>query len=385
VSERSSDDQCHHACTECLRRSWLLRELSGVLDCSCRESSRLFEVLGIEDQALLKALAGRRHRELLERYERFRAGELPRASGVYEFCRHDPRYPPGLRGDRMPPALFATGDPARLSESLGRPIVAIVGTHRATDYGLQMAGALARGLAACGVTVTGEVAEGIGRAVHAGTLEGGGAPLAVLPGGLDVAPPPATRELLRAIRELGAAVSELPCGTPSRPWATSAAKRIVAGLARLSVVVEAEDTRRELAGARAALTLGRGVAALPGRVTSRASRGCHTLLAEGATLVTGTSDVLDALYGAKRAADVISVVPERLEPRLRSVLELVGAGVDTPGKLVESGTRAGAVLQALAELELRGLLARGEGGRYVPCDPLGGADVRYRVPSQMEP
>ncbi len=181
MSERSTDDRCHHACAECLRRSWLLRELSCVLDCSCRESRRLFEVLTLEDQVLLKALAGRRHCELLERYERFRASELPRATGVYEICRHDPRYPRGLRGDRMPAALFATGDPACLSESLGRPVVAIVGTHRATDYGLQMAGALARGLAACGVTVTGEIAEGIGRAVHAGTLEGGGAPLAVLP------------------------------------------------------------------------------------------------------------------------------------------------------------------------------------------------------------
>ncbi len=86
-----------------------------------------------------------------------------------------------------------------------------------------------------------------------------------------------------------------------------------------------------------------------------------------------------------RAVGVMSVAPERLHPRLRSVLELVGAGIDTPASSSSPAGRAGAVLQALAELELRGLLARGEGGRYVPCDPLGGAAVRYRVPSQMEP
>jgi len=131
---------------------------------------------------------------------------------------------------------------------------------------MAIAAALARGLAASGVTVVGELADGVARAAQAGALEASGAVVAVLGGGLDVVPARG-RSLLTQIKHDGIAVSELPCGTAGRRWGAAAAARIVATMAAVTVVVEAEDSTRELAGARLAQSLGRTVAAVPGRVT----------------------------------------------------------------------------------------------------------------------
>jgi DNA processing protein len=318
------------------------------------------DLLSLPDEELIKALAGRRRSELQSRHARFSPNELRRADGVVKICRHDDRYPPTLRGALAPAMLFASGDLPRLLQLTTRPVVAIVGSRKATDYGIEMAGALARGLAASGVTVGQD-----------GALDRGAA-LTVLSSGVDVAPPARQRSLLARIQRVGAAVSELPCGTPRRRWSTAAAVRIAAALAPVTVIVEAEDTERELAGAQIARTLGRTVAAVPGRVTSRASYGTHALLRDGASLVRGAADVLDLLYGAGRPAERGDGELDRLEPRLRAVLDRVAAGLDTPHKLIGGG-EPGELLQALSELEVLGLLARGDGGRYVPCGALGGA------------
>ncbi|MEA2152410.1 MAG: processing protein [Solirubrobacteraceae bacterium] len=363
------------ACGRCLRRSWLLTQLSGPLNCNCRADGRLIDLLALDDDDLLKALAGRRRSELRTGHGRFQSGQLARADGIAEICRHDPRYPGALLVSAAPRMLFATGGLDRLARLTALPVVAIVGTAKATDYGLEIAGDLARGLAASGVTVAGELADGIALAGLAGALEGGGAPVAVLGRGLDVAAPARSRPLLARIKRDGAAVSELPSGTPALRWAGAAATRIVASLAAATVVVEADDSARELAGAGIAHALGRTVAAVPGRVTSRASLGSHALLREGARLVRGPGDVLDLLCDAAR----LQPSPDRLahlDRRLRTMLESVGAGIDTPQKLIGDGSDPGEVLQALSELELMGLLARGDGGRYVSRTAIAGRIVR---------
>ncbi len=380
------DTDVRSACASCLRRSWLLAQLSGPLDCNCRSDGRLIDLLALADEELIKALGGRRAAELRALYASFVPGELLRVHGVAEICRHDERYPRALRAAQAPAMLFAAGGLASLLKLLARPVVAIVGTRRPTDYGIEMATALARGLAASGVTVAGEPADGIGQAVLASALQGGNAALSVLPGGVDVAAPARWRSLLAQITSGGAAVGELPCGTRPRRWGGAAATRIVAALAKVTIVVEAEDSWRELACASAARTLGRTVAAVPGRLTSRASSGTHTLLREGATLVRSPSDVLDLLYGADRPADVADDALRRLPARLRDVLEQVGAGADTPEKLIGGGGEPGELLQTLSELELLGLLGRGHGGRYVPRGgALGGRALRYGCTGQMEP
>jgi DNA processing protein len=365
------------ACTSCLCRSWLLAQLSGPLDCNCRDDGRLLDLLALDDGDMMKALGGRRLTELRSRHARFRPSEPAQARDLVEICKHDPRYPRALLTAPAPPMLFASGGVERLVGLTAQPLVAIVGTARATDYGIAIAAALARGLAASGVTVVVELADGIARAAQAGALETRGTVVAVLGGGLDVAAPARLRPLLNQIKREGMAVSELPCGTAGRRWGAAAAVRIVAAMAAVMVVVEAEDGTRELAGARIAQSLGRAVAAVPGRVTSRASWGSHALLGEGAQLVTGAGDVLDLLFDAGRPTRSPRNRQPRLEARLQGVLERVAAGLDTPQKLIGGANeQAGELLQALSELELIGLLSRGDGGRYVPCSPLGAPGVR---------
>jgi DNA processing protein len=361
------------SCANCLRRSWLLASLSGALDYWARDRDRLLELLALEDERLLLAVAGRRRAELRARYERFEAEELRRGRTAEAVCRHDPLYPRALSGDAAAHMLNVAGDARRLHALVGEPVVAIVGSTKASDYGMEMARSFGRGLAAAGVTVTSGLADGIAVAAHAGALEANGRTVAVMGGGLDVSCPARRRPLFDRIRRSGCAVSELPYDCAGRRWGPIAGERIVAGLATLTIVVEAEETSRDLAAARLANALGRSVAALPGRVNSPLSRGTHALLMGGAHLLRETQDALELLYalGASRAAvETASASHARLEPRLRATLERVGAGRDTPDRLTGDGTDVDAVLLALSELELMGLLARGDGGRYVPRSPL---------------
>jgi DNA processing protein len=359
------------ACAECLRRSWLLATLGARLDYRCGDPERLLELLALGDDALLAALAGGRREELEDSYAQFDPAEHPQADGVESVCVHDGRFPRALQGTWAPRSLNVAGGVERLGELTTAPVVAVVGSRRATDYGMEMAKSLARGLAVSGVTVASGLADGIAVAAHAGALEVEGRTVAVMGGGLDVACPARRRSLYERVRERGCAVAELPCGSPGRRWGGSASARIITGLAELAVVVEADDSLGELASARIAQALGRTVAAVPGRVTSQTSRGAHALLREGAHLVRDPGDVLELLCGSWATPPrTSSSALAGLEPRLKEMLASVGAGGDTLGKLTREGRDAREVLLALVELELMGLLGRGDGGRYVPRQAL---------------
>ncbi len=275
--------------------------------------------------------------------------------------------------DPAPRLLYVAGGLESFGALTSAPVVAIVGSTRASDYGLQIAGSLARGLGASGVTVTSTMADGIAVAAHAGALEAGAGSVALLGGGVDVAFAPRRRALYRAVRRHGCLAAELPCGFGSRRWALRASERIVAGLAALTVVVEADERGQDLAPAQLALALGRTVAAVPGRVTSPLSTGANSLLARGAHLVRGAQDVLDLLSLTGPCAEEPSPAPADLPPRLRSTLEQVGAGRDSAESLIAAGADSADTMLALAELELMGLLARGDGGRYVPRQGLSDA------------
>ncbi len=354
------------ACGSCLRRSWLLSSLTASLDYQCRDRSRFFELLCLGDEDLVAALAGRRRDELIAAYARFRATDIQRADGIEAVCLHDRLYPPTMRDPRAPALLNVAGGAERLDALASAPTVAIVGSRNATDYGVAMAKYIARGLAASGVTVAAGLFDGIAVAAHAGALEADGRTVAVVAGGVDTGCPARRRSLYRRINRSGCAVSELPCGCAPRRWAEVASERVLASLAGLTVVVEAADSQRELTGARLAQALGRVVASVPGRVTSPASSGTHALLREGAHLVRGPQDALELLCGPETPErPAPTEEPVGLEPRLKAILELVGAGRDTPEKL-DGVCDPGGLLLALSELELMGLLTRGDGGRYVP-------------------
>jgi DNA processing protein len=160
-------------------------------------------------------------------------------------------------------------------------------------------------------------------------------------------------------------VSELPPGFTAFRWCFVARNRLIAGLAALTVVVEAAERSGSLTTADFAEQLGRPVGAVPGPVTSRFSAGTNTLLAAGAGVVRDTRDVLDQLLGpdAPRAEDLPPPVP--IEPRLRRLLDAIERGHGSLAELTSDPGATRQVLQDLTDLELRGLVRREFGGRYV--------------------
>jgi DNA processing protein len=258
----------------------------------------------------------------------------------------------------------------RLAAMLDEPVVAIVGTPRASDYGMETARGLARELAAAGVTVASGLADGIPSAVHAGALQAYGATLTVMAAGVERCSPARCGALYRRIVDGGCAMSEAhdlaQSSCRAHLWWQPARARTLALLAQLVIVVEAGEHQWELACAHIAKARGRTVAAVPGRVSSPASKGTNSLLMNGARLIRNAQDALDVLYGvgARNASDPATAAAT-LGPQLMRILERVGDGEDTMAKLSKHESDSGELAVALVELELRGLLVRGDAGRYV--------------------
>lgn len=364
-------DAC--ACESCLRRSWLVARLAGHIELAWSARRGDAALLALDDAALIAALAGRQRETIVGAYERFDAVDARRRCeqrAVVPICRCDERYPAPLRdlGD-APAVLYLHGAGDRWRDALSSERVAIVGARRGTPYGLEQARALGRGLAAAGVVVVSGMALGIDAAAHAGALEAGGVTVAVLACGPEQ-PYPASKRLLHAqIARLGAVVAELPPGTPVRRWCFPARNRIIAALARVTVVVEASERSGSLITAGQAAALGREVGAVPGLVTAPLAAGTNALIADGAQLVRGARDVLELLFGASAVAVAPAVRDSRrdgLSPRDRALLDRVANGCGTLGELVVDGDGLDATLAGLAQLELRGLVRRGPGGRYAP-------------------
>jgi len=359
------------ACDACLRRSWLIARLAGHIEIAWSARRGHASLLTLADADLIAALGGAQRDALAEEHERFAPASLRRRCaerGVTALCCCDAGYPAPLTdlGD-APAVLYVHGDPARLQEALGADRVAIVGARRASAYGLEQARALGRGLTAAGLTVVSGMALGVDAAAHVGALEVDGRTVAVLACGPDVAYPASKRRLHARIAASGAVVGELPPGTLPRRWCFPARNRIIAALAQVTVVVEAGERSGSLITAGQAADLGREVAAVPGLVTAPLAAGTNALIADGAQLVRGARDVLELLFGAA----ALQLLPaekdnraEGLEPDLRALLARVAGGCDTVAALAGGANAVDAALAGLAQLELRGLVRRGAGGRY---------------------
>jgi DNA processing protein len=273
-------------------------------------------------------------------------------------------YPDSLLELEEPPAaLHGVGDRRALFELEHDATVTIVGARRASDYGLRTAGELARDLAFAGITVVSGMAYGIDAAAHRGALAGGGCTLAVLGGGPDVIYPPSNRGLHRQIAAAGAVVSEHPPGTETTKWSFPARNRIMAGLSCMTIVVEAAEPSGTLITADAAIKLSRDVGAVPGQVGNRLAAGPHALIKDGAILIRGAQDVLDAMLGIGRTAVVRS--GPALEPALAPVLDRVERGAGTPDAVAvaaEIAPHQAAV--SLARLELLGYVVANGSGKY---------------------
>lgn len=348
------------ACASCLARSWLLGRLAGHLDL---ERARIEPLLELGDEELIEAVGGPDRGALLEELEARRRTPAQQPAGVESVCGCQEHYPARLRDLAAPPAaLHVAGGIDRFLTAAGQDPVAIVGSRRPTAYGLEVARSLARGLAGAGITVVSGMALGIDAAAHTGALETAGVTVAVLPGAADRAYPREKRRLHETIVRHGAAVSELADQVGVRRWMFLARNRLIAGLAAMTVVVEAADRSGALVTARIARELGRPLGAVPGRVTSSQASGPNRLLASGAHVVRGPQDVLDALFGAgaRRADEERRPEPS---PEQRELLAALAEGSDTPDALARAGIDADRGLAVLAELELDGYLRRGPAGR----------------------
>jgi len=277
-------------------------------------------------------------------------------TGIRSVRRSQPSFPSLLRAIHdPPPVLFVRGD-AEL-EALEGPCAAIVGARSCSSYGRSVARTLGREVAAAGLVVVSGMARGIDGEAHRGALDAGGVTVAVLGCGIDRDYPAAHAELARRICERGLVLSEYEPGVEPAPWRFPARNRIIAGLCRATVVVEARERSGALITADFALEEGREVLAVPGEITSALSAGTNALLRLGATPVTTAADVLETFgVAAVRAAG-----PE-LGRAAQEVLERLRDGALTGDELVRaSSVEAGQVSAALLELELARLVVLDDG------------------------
>jgi DNA processing protein len=276
----------------------------------------------------------------------------------------EPEYPGLLSSIPDPPiGLWVRG---RLPQ---RPNVAVIGSRAASSAALEIAHGLAAALARHGLAIVSGLARGCDGRAHEGAIDGGGETIAVLGCGLDHTYPAEHGPLADAVAAHGAVLSEFPPGTPPLPLHFPLRNRIISGLSRAVIVVEAGEKSGSLITAACALEQGREVMVVPGPVLSGRNRGAHALLRDGATLVESADDVLRAL------ADSMPW----LEPSVDVTEQAPGAGdedpllaaldVDEPRDVDDLVSRTGlapaAVLARLTELEIAGLAGRQPGARFL--------------------
>jgi DNA processing protein len=344
----------------------------------------IFESAG----GLLAEIAGHRLADALRARDAAREHKVDAALDWAESGAHhlvtlaDPDYPPLLLqiGD-PPPVLYLAG----CREVLVRPMIAIVGARNATAGGTANARAFARALSGAGWTVASGLALGIDAAAHDGALAGGSGTIAVLGTGADVVYPSRHRSLAHRIADDGAVVSELPLGTAPLPGLFPRRNRLIAGLSRGVLVIEAAVQSGSLITARQAGEFGRDVFAIPGSIHSPLARGCHALIRQGAKLVESAEDVLSELPPVEHPLDpstrpmsasthtLLDVYPTPIDsPDRDPVLGAIGHDPVLPDTLATHlGMAAGELGARLVMLELAGRLQRLPDGRVTRIPPIG--------------
>lgn len=266
-----------------------------------------------------------------------------------------------------PPVLFVRGQVIAEDELA----VAIVGTRHATSYGLRQAERFAGALSRAGVTIVSGLARGIDAAAHQGALAAGGRTLAVLGGGLAQIYPREHEGLADAVAADGALISEFAPQAKSRPGMFPQRNRLIAGIALATLVVEAPERSGALITARLAGEQNRDVFALPGPVTSRASRGTNQLIRDGATLVQSVDDILEQLgpisepvltRDGRELHHPAELQLNDLERQVLDAIEVTSTSIDEV--IRGSGLAASRVLATISVLERRRLIRR-LSGQYV--------------------
>ncbi|WP_258360892.1 DNA-processing protein DprA [Moorella sulfitireducens (nom. illeg.)] len=289
------------------------------------------------------------------------------SAGIKVLTLADEDYPLELKRIYDPPPVLYWRGSKLPGEELK---IAIVGTRRATAYGLKVATELAGGLAAAGAGVVSGLARGIDAAAHRGAIRENGLTWGILGCGVDVIYPPEHRELYHQVMDHGAVLSEYPPGTPPEAGHFPARNRIISGLARGTVVVEAAARSGALITADLALEQNRDVFAVPGPITGRYSQGPNELIKQGARVVTGVADILaeyeaDSLWNLSPQESRVEVTLSAVEEKVMDAISVMPVHLDTI--IAATGLPPGEVNTALLQLEMRNIIRRLPGGFYLRC------------------
>lgn len=332
----------------------LLREHFETLADAQRAPSKLLQGLLSIDDAQAEAV-----KNPLRSAERRTRVEALRATAV---TLDEERYPSLLREIVDPPlALFYRGDLSLLQN----PLVAMVGSRRASPYGMNAAAHLARQLVSAGIGIVSGLARGIDAASHQAALDAGGVTIAVLGTGIDVVYPRSHGRLTSAIASRGLLLTEFPAGTPPLAANFPVRNRVISGLTLGTVIVEATGRSGSLITARMAAEQGREVFAVPGSIFAAGSEGPHRLAQYGAKLVHDANDILEELPGGLKMP--AAHPPPEPESPLREVLALFTReeAMHIDVLAAKLGSTVAQVSDAVLQLELGGWIKAMPGARYV--------------------
>ena len=273
-------------------------------------------------------------------------------------------YPVKLADLKRPPVgLYVKG-----SLNLSLPSIAIVGTRKPSDYGRMIATSLARGLALRGITTISGGAKGIDSAAHRGSLQELGATVAVFGTSIDKVYPVEHRDLFSRITERGAVISEYPLKSPSEAWHFPERNRIIAALASRVVIVESRNDGGAMITADNAITIGRDLWAVPGRITDENSTGTNSLIYNGAKCLYNIEDFIDSFAGKHEQLNIFGDIQEELPPiELSDTEQVIYSLLQKQGNklldeiIAESGLDEDDIQDALMTLQAEGLVQESSG------------------------
>ncbi|MBN1625181.1 MAG: DNA-processing protein DprA [Deltaproteobacteria bacterium] len=323
--------------------------------------SELIDVEGIRKDLALN-IAGKKYRGDPQ-------SELRKAKsqGIRVITYSDPAYPRALKEIYDPPMLlYLKGKDIPGNTTF----IAVVGSRNATHYGLKAAEMIGQGLARRGLGVVSGMARGIDSASHWGCLRGLGFTVAVLGTGIDIIYPGSNKNLFQQITEKGAVISEFSMGTPPTPNNFPMRNRIISGLSRGVVIVEATKNSGSLITASLALEHGREVFAVPGSIESFKSTGCHFLIKQGARLIENSDDILEELglncpYMPKTDTFKQASMPPMDESE-RTIYDIIGDYPIHIDQISRSGKlEPGEVSSTLMRMELKGMIRQLPGKMFV--------------------
>ena len=285
----------------------------------------------------------------------------------------DPEYPQLLREIPTPPPLLYYRGEIDLQENSGqKPLVGIVGTRQPTEYGIKWTRQISTALAKNGFTVVSGMAEGIDTESHSATLKAGGRTIAVMGTGVDVIYPHKNRHLYQQILKSGIVISEYPAKTPPNRTHFPRRNRIIAGLSRAVLVMEAPLKSGALITATYANEFNRDVYALPGKIDDQPSQGCLKLISQGAGLINHELNELLIMLGAIPQIDIETETPlvkspplPNLAPELQQIINILAIDALSFDFIIQkTGMNAAIVSSSLLQLELMGLVTQLPGMRY---------------------